>query len=211
MIRASALTSIALVAIGSVNCLASSTPAPLVGSNVTITFLPCRDHDVVNEVSVISDPSGKIVADAKMVRQPSGAEAYTATVPPGYYTVIAGVLPCSSSHNITVLPGKDRSIVMRGEDRLVMDADLGALAGTLPDDGVRVVADCIGFDKKTVSYAATVQAGAYYFDSMRAPMSCNVGVFTADRDAPPLFTMSRLNIAPFTSARRDITWGDMIR
>jgi hypothetical protein len=142
---------------------------------------------------------------AKMRRESSGSEGYVGSLRPGYYTVVAGVLPCSDSRNIAILPGRDRSIEMRGQDQLIMGAALAALDGTLPAGNVRLVADCIGSDNQTLRYVGEVQNGAYYFDEIRGPAKCNVRAFAAGFQNVPL-TSFWANAVPFKAIRRDIAW-----
>jgi hypothetical protein len=167
--------------------------------------VPCHGHSVEDEVSVIADPAGEVPVSAKMRREPSGNEVYVASLRPGYYTVVAGVLPCSDSRNIAILPGKDRSVEMRGQDQLIMGAAGAALDGALPVGNVRISADCVGSDKQTVRYVAAVENGAYYFDSIRGPAKCEVRAFAAGSQDVPL-TSFWANAVPFKAVRRDITW-----
>lgn len=154
---------------------------------------------------MITDPTGKIPVSGKMRRTSFGSEIYVASLRPGYYGVVAGVLPCSDSRNVAILPGKDRSVDLRGHDQLIMDAALAALDGTLPAGNVRLVADCLGLDKQTVRYVATVQNRAYYFDAIRGPVKCNVRVFGAGSGNAPLASFWEKAV-PFEAVRRDISW-----
>jgi hypothetical protein len=146
-----------------------------------------------------------VPVSAKMRRDSSGREVFVALLRPGYYSVVAGVLPCSDSRNVAVLPGKDRSLDMRAEDQLIMGAALSALDGTLPAGNVRLVADCTGSDKQTLRYVAAVENGAYYFDSIRGPARCNVRAFAAGSENVPLISFWA-NAVPFKAIRRDILW-----
>jgi hypothetical protein len=174
-------------------------------STLIVRYAPCHLHGPVDDVSLITDPTGTIPASGKMRRRRSGAEVYVASVRPGYYSVVAGVLPCSDSRNVALLPGKNRSIDLRGHDELIMGAALAALEGTLPAGNVRLVADCLGLDKQTVRYVAAVQSGAYYFDSIRGPAKCNVRAFALDGRGVPLVSFWE-NAEPFKAVRRDISW-----
>jgi hypothetical protein len=166
--------------------------------------VPCHGRGNADEVSVITDPTGEVPVSAKMRLDSSGSEIYVASVHPGYYSVVVGVLPCSDSRNIAGLPGKDRSVDMRGQGQLIMGAALAGLDGTLPAGNVRLIADCIGSDKQTLRYLAAVQNGAYYFDSIRGPAKCNVRAFAAS-SLNPLISFW-VDAAPFKAIRRDISW-----
>jgi hypothetical protein len=167
--------------------------------------VPCHGHSAEDDVSVITDPTGEVPVSAKMRREPSGTEVYVASLRSGYYSVVAGVLPCSDSRNVAVLPGKDRSLEMRAQDQLIMGAALAALDGTLPVENARVTADCVGSDKQTLRYVAAVENGAYYFDSIRGPAKCDVRAFAADSPDVPLISFWA-NAVPFKAVRRDILW-----
>ncbi|HEY3676662.1 MAG TPA: hypothetical protein VGK84_11795 [Candidatus Tumulicola sp.] len=174
-------------------------------SNVTVRFWPCRRNSSTNEVSFITDPDGKTPVSGKMRRDSSGSNVYAASVHPGYYTIVAGVLPCSDSRNVAILPGKDRSIVMRGQDQLIMGSALAALDGTLPAGRIRVTADCVGLDNQSVHYVAAVQNGAYYFESIRGPAKCHVRAFAGGSQDLPVAGFWA-NAEPFKALRRDISW-----
>jgi hypothetical protein len=146
-----------------------------------------------------------------MQRQPSGVETYSTTVDPGYYTIVAGVLPCTTSHELVVLPGKTRSVVLRGQDQLLMRAGPGALAGTLPANGVRIIANCAELNQGIVRYTAIVQEGAYYFDSIRSPAKCDLSVLSGESDEKPLFSLHDIAVTPHAVVRRDIDWEDLAR
>jgi hypothetical protein len=167
--------------------------------------VPCHGRSSADEVSVITDPTGKVPVSAQMRRDSSGSEVYVASLDPGYYSIVVGVLPCSDSRNVAILPGKDRSLDMHAQDRLVMGAAQAALEGTLPTGNVRLVADCIGSDKQVLHYVAAVENRAYYFDSIRGPAKCNVRAFAAGSQDVPLASFWE-NALPFKAVRRDISW-----
>jgi hypothetical protein len=185
------------------------TPAPA-GSYVRVTFVSCGSRSA-NTVAFITTPSGKVVANGALQPQPSGVETYSATVNAGYYTIVAGVLPCSTSHELAVLPGKNRSIVLRGQDQLLMRAGPGALAGTFPGNGVRIIANCAELNQGVVRYTAIVQDGAYYFDSIRSPAKCDLSVLSGESDEKPLFTLHAIAVQPHAIVRRDIDWDNLVR
>jgi hypothetical protein len=144
-------------------------------------------------------------------RRPSGLETYSTTVNPGYYTIVAGVLPCSASHELVVLPGKNRSIVLRGQDQLIMRAGPGGLAGTFPENGVRIIANCAELNEGIVRYTAIVQDGSYYIDAIRSPAKCDLTVLSGESDETPLFSLGDIVVQPHAIVRRDIDWEDLRR
>jgi hypothetical protein len=144
-----------------------------------------------------------------MQRQPSGVESFSTTVDPGYYAIVAGVLPCSATHELVVLPGKNRSIVLRGQDQLLMRSGPGGLAGTFPENGVRIIVNCAEMNQGIVRYTAIVQDGAYYFDSIRSPATCDLSVLSGESDEKPLFSLQAIVIPPHAIVRRDIDWTDL--
>jgi hypothetical protein len=177
-------------------------------SRVSVTFVSCGARGA-NTVSFITIPSGKVVASATLQPQPSGLQAYSTTVNPGFYTIVAGVLPCSASHELVVLPGKNRSVVLRGQDQLSMRAGPGGLAGTFPENGVRIIANCAEMNMGIVRYTAIVQDGAYYFDSIRSPATCDLTVLSGESDETPLFSLHKIDVPPHAIVRRDIDWTDL--
>ncbi len=183
------------------------TPAPA-RSHVSVTFVSCGAGSA-STVSFITAPSGKVVASGALQRQPSGLQTYSATLYPGYYTIVAGVLPCTTSHELVVLPGKNRSIVLRGQDQLLMRSGAGGLAGTFPENGVRIIVNCAEMNQGIVRYTAILQDGAYYFDSIRSPATCNLSVLSGESDEKPLFSLQKLVIPPHAIVRRDIDWTDL--
>lgn len=151
------------------------------------------------------------MASAALQRQPTGVKTYSTTVNPGYYTIVAGVLPCSATHELVVLPGKNRSIVLRGQDQLLMRAGPGALAGSFPENGVRIIANCAELNQGIVRYTAIVQDGAYYFDSIRSPAKCDLTVLSGESDERPLYSLHDIAVPPHAIVRHDIDWEDLAR
>ncbi len=134
---------------------------------------------------------------------------YSTTLNAGYYTIVAGVLPCTTSHELVVLAGKNRSVVLRGQDQLSMRAGPGGLAGTVPENGVRVIANCAERNEGIVRYTAIIQDGAYYFDSIRSPATCDLTVLSGESDETPLFSLHKIAVPPHAIVRRDIDWADL--
>ncbi|MEO7202137.1 MAG: hypothetical protein ABI431_05180 [Candidatus Tumulicola sp.] len=177
-------------------------------SHVSVTFVSCGPRSA-STVSFIATPSGTVVASGTLQRQPSRLQTYSATLNPGYYTVVAGVLPCTTSHELVVLPGKNRSVVLRGQDQLSMRAGPGGLAGTFPENGVRIIANCAEMNEGIVRYTAIIQDGAYYFDSIRSPATCDLSVLSGESDEKPLYLLHKIVVTPHAIVRRDIDWTDL--
>jgi hypothetical protein len=110
-----------------------------------------------------------------------------------------------------VLPGKNRSVVVRGQDQLLMRAGPGGLAGEFPENGVRIIANCAEMNQGIVRYTAIVQDGAYYFDSIRSPAKCDLTVLSGESDEAPLFSLRKISVVPHAIVRRDIGWTDLYR
>jgi hypothetical protein len=163
-------------------------------SHVTVTFESCGriTHD---DVSIITIPSGKIAGGGKMSAAGNGVERFAADVAPGYYSIVAGVLPCSARRDIAAIAGKDRSVTMRGQDQLDL-GDGGALVGTVSTGQAAVRADCFDPVDRWLHYNADVQDGIFYFDNIRAPARCKV---TSENGAGRGW--SNVRVVPFAVVR----------
>jgi hypothetical protein len=160
-------------------------------SRVTVTFVSCGHGPTAGDISIIKIPSGKILRDGRMSAIGSGRETFVTELAPGYYSIVAGVLPCTARRDIAVIDQKDRAVALHGQDRLDL-GDGGALVGSVPTGQVSVNAACFDPVDRWLHYRADVLDGMYYFDNIRAPARCRL-----DSGDAAARSSNDVNVLPF--------------
>lgn len=169
-------------------------PISLVGSSaqvaqLRVSFIGCAASSAQSYLNVFDLAKSRNVAYVKM--EPfaeSGMGTQTLSLPSGYYAISVGRLPCTASRFVALLPGMDRTIVLKGGDSIHLSEGLRSIAGEIPDSDFLVTADCLETDRKLSHYTADIQSGAYYFDELQGPSTCEVNIATRNRPNVSLST-----------------------
>ncbi len=139
----------------------------------------------------------------------AGVQGTSLVLHGGYYEVSVGRLPCTAMALVTVLPGIDRTIMLKGDDRLDLTEGLASIAGRIPEGDLLVSAECLDSTNQEAHYVGVIENGAYYFDEIQGPATCTLSVYPPGVFRRFLIKIPGLAVGGSVASRmriEDITW-----